>query len=67
MKMKPQITASPTPVSIRINADTRTQLDYLIERTGLKEAQVIRLAVKQLAEKERLQAEAAPKPARKPR
>ena len=62
MKTKPQ-----KPVSLRIDAATRALLDYLIESTGLKEAQVIRLAIKRLEEKERALAEAAPKPARKTR
>lgn len=64
MKAKIQKPVSPKPVSIRINPDTRAQLDFLIERTGLKEPQIIRLAIKRLEELERLAA--APKPARKP-
>jgi predicted DNA-binding protein len=60
MKTKP-----PGPVSLRINAETRAVLDYLIERTGLKDAQIIRLAIKQMEERERALAAAAPKPARK--
>lgn len=63
MKTKVQKPVSPKPVSIRINPDTRAQLDFLIERTGLKEPQIIRLAIKRLEELERLAA-AAPKPAR---
>jgi predicted DNA-binding protein len=52
MKPKPQKPATSTPVSIRINPDTRALLDYLIERTGLKDAQIIRLAIKRLSELE---------------
>lgn len=55
------------PISLRINPETRAALDFLIERTGLKEAQVIRLAIKGLAERERSLADAATKPARKKR
>lgn len=65
MKAKMQKPVSPKPVSIRINPDTRAQLDFLIERTGLKEPQIIRLAIKRLEELERPLAAAAPKPARK--
>jgi len=63
MKIKPQ-----KPVSLRIDAATRVLLDYLIERTGLKEAQIIRLAIKFLADEEaRRPIAGAPKPARKTR
>jgi predicted DNA-binding protein len=59
MKTKPS-----KPISLRINPETRALLDYLIERTGLKDAQIIRLALKGLHEKEQAAAVAAPKPAR---
>jgi predicted DNA-binding protein len=65
MKTKPQKPAPSRPVSLRINADTSALIDYLIERTGLKEAQVIRLAIKRLVERERSEAGAAAKPASK--
>lgn len=45
--------ATPKPVSLRITPETRAQLDILIERTGLKEAQIIRVAIKTLEELER--------------
>jgi predicted DNA-binding protein len=67
MKTKPQKPVTPKPVSLRINPETRALLDYLIERTGLKEAQIIRMAIKQMEERERSQFAAAPKPARKTR
>ncbi len=60
-------TKSEKPVSLRINSETRAQLDYLTERTGLRQAQVIRVAIKLLEEKERSQAAAVSKPARKMR
>lgn len=53
-------------VAVRLTSETRAQLDFLIERTGLKEPQIIRLAIKRLEELERPLAAAAPKPARKP-
>jgi len=61
MKKTPK---TPQPVSIRIPAETRVLLDYVIDRTGLKEAQVIRLAIQRLALAERSLAAAEPKPAR---
>jgi hypothetical protein len=52
---------------MRINPETRAALDYLIERTGLKEAQLFRMGIKLLEEQARSLAAAAPKPARKTR
>jgi hypothetical protein len=52
---------------MRINPETRALLDYLIERTGLKDAQLFRMGVKLLVEKERSLAAVAPTPARKTR
>lgn len=40
------------PVSLRINLETRAHLDYLIKCTGLKQADVIRLAVRRFQEQE---------------
>ncbi len=54
------------PYSLRINPETRTLLDYLIARTGLKQADLIRLAIRRLHEHEAA-IEAAAKPARKTR
>lgn len=67
MKTKPQKPVAQKPVSLRINAETRALLDFLVERTGLKEAQVIRMAVKQMEERERSQLAAASKPTRRMR
>jgi hypothetical protein len=55
------------PISLRITADTRAQLDILVERTGLKDAQIIRMAIKLMAEGGQFGSAAAPKPARTPR
>ena len=72
-------TPTPKPVSLRITPEARLQLDRLIERTGLKEAQVIRMAIKRLWEHEEYHppgwpgyqpkpaTEAVAKPARKKR
>lgn len=65
MKTKSRKPAPSRPVSLRINTDTRALIDYLIGRTGLKEAQVIRLALARLEQQERSQAGAVAKPASK--
>ena len=68
MTTNPQKPVSMSPFSMRITPETRASLDYLVERTGLKDAQVIRMAIKALEVQERslagLRAAAAPKPAR---
>ena|ERR1700733_8216762 len=51
--MKTKASPTPKPVSLRIDPATRADVDYLIECSGLKEAQVIRLAVKRAAEQAR--------------
>ena len=66
MKRNLQNPESPKPVSIRIDAETRATLDYLIERTGLKDAQLFRMGVKLMEEHQRLR-EVLNKPARKTR
>ena len=53
MKTKPQKPAPSRSISLRINTDTRALIDYLIQRTGLKEAQVIRLSIKRAVDWER--------------
>jgi predicted DNA-binding protein len=55
---------SSKQLSIRINPELRAQLDYLTERTGLKDAQVIRMAITRLGELEQALGDAALKPAR---
>jgi predicted DNA-binding protein len=67
MITKPQKPVSTNPFSMRINPETRASLDYLSERTGLKDAQLFRRGIKLLEEHERALAAAAPKPARKTR
>jgi len=67
MITKPQKSVPTSPFSMRINPETRALLDYLIERTGLKDAQLFRMGVKLLVEKERSLAAVAPTPARKTR
>jgi hypothetical protein len=62
MKTKPQ-----KPISLRIDAATRADLDYLVELSGLKAAQVIRQSVKRVAGQARSESAAATKPARKMR
>jgi hypothetical protein len=71
--------APSKPVSIRIDPETRASLDYLIGRTGLKDAQIFRSAIRVMREAEWVRetlsalekkeraAEAAPKSARKTR
>lgn len=62
---------TPTPISLRITTETRAQLDTLIERTGLKDAQLIRLAIFLMSRDGQHNATQAPatvaKPARKTR
>jgi predicted DNA-binding protein len=67
MTTNPQKPASAKPVSIRIDPETRALLDYVIERTGLKDAQILRRGLRLLVEQERALAAARPKPARKTR
>jgi antitoxin component of RelBE/YafQ-DinJ toxin-antitoxin module len=59
MKPKPQ-----QPVSLRIDAATRADLDYLVEFSGLKQAQIIRQVIKRVAGQTRSEVAAASKPAR---
>jgi predicted DNA-binding protein len=72
MMTNSQKPVSSKQLSIRINPELRELLDYLNERTGLKDAQVVRMAVKQFAGavkvlEEQARAVAATKPARKTR
>jgi predicted DNA-binding protein len=59
MKTKPQ-----KQLSLRINPETRADLDYLVERTGLKAAQVIRLVLKGAAGRARTEDAAAARKSR---
>ena len=51
------------PVSLRINPETRGIIDCLIKKTGLKQADIIRLALRRLLEHE---SRNAPEPVAKP-
>jgi hypothetical protein len=70
MKTPPKklTTAAPQkPISLRINAATRSDLDYLVEISGLKQAQVIRQTIRRMAHQARVEGVPAPKAARSKR
>jgi hypothetical protein len=52
-------TKSLKPISLRINAATRADLDYLVQLSGLKQAQVIRHVIKKVADQGRNEVAAA--------
>jgi hypothetical protein len=67
MKTTPQKAAPAKPISLRIDHATRVDVDYLVQCSGLKEAQVIRQAIRRCAEQARSAAGVAPNPARRSR
>jgi antitoxin component of RelBE/YafQ-DinJ toxin-antitoxin module len=52
-------TKSLKPISLRINAAVRADLDYLVQLSGLKQAQVIRHVIKKVADQGRNEVAAA--------